>query len=79
MGMYGFRGDKEAVEARIEDEVHMAANDRLDALGWEIYLLARVRGDTSEDAFSPAMDGTLRGREKVRRDFLVRSLQEIAS
>jgi superfamily II DNA or RNA helicase len=79
MSMYGFRGDKEAVEARIEDEVHMTSNERLDALGWEIYLLARVRGDTSEDAFALAMDGTFHGREKVRRDFLVRSLRDIAS
>lgn len=39
---------------------------------------ARARADTSDDAFRLAMKGTLHVREKVRRDFLERSLREIA-
>jgi hypothetical protein len=77
MQVYSFHGDREAVAGRLEDEARMPADERLDVLGWDIYLLARARGDTSEHAFSLAMDATLRGREKVRRDLLVRSLREL--
>ena len=43
----------------------------------DIYLLAGVRGDTSEHAFTLAMKDTLRRRETLRRDLLARSLREI--
>ncbi len=77
MSVYSSTGDREAVEGRIADESQMASDERLDALGWDIYLLARARGDTSEHAFTLAMGGTLRGRENLRRDLLARSLREI--
>lgn len=77
MRVYSFSGDTESVEGRLEDEAQVSANERLDALGWDIYLLARARGDTSDDAFRLAMEGTLRSREKVRSDLLERSLREL--
>jgi superfamily II DNA or RNA helicase len=77
MGVYSSSGDREAVEGRLADESQMAPDERLDALGWDIYLLSRARGDTSEHAFTLAMDDTLRGRENLRRDLLARSLREI--
>jgi superfamily II DNA or RNA helicase len=76
MGVYSFPSDREAVAARLADEIDMPVNDRLDALGWDIYLLARARGDTSEDALELAMGRTFKIRQKVRRDFLARSLRE---
>ena len=77
MRIYRFPGDTHAVEGRLIDEVAMSANERLDALGWDIYLLARARGDTGDDALKLSMEGTLQIREKVRRDFLERSTREI--
>jgi len=77
MRIYRFAGDKEAVEGRLEDEAQMPPNERLDALGWDIYLLASARGDTSGHAFTLAMKDTLRRRETLRRDLLARSLREI--
>jgi hypothetical protein len=78
MRIYTFPGDTEAVQGRLEDETEMPADERLDALGWEIYLLARARGDDSDDAFRWSMEGTLRAREKVRHDFRARSLLKLA-
>jgi len=79
MRVYSFPGDREAVEGRLEDEAQMPADQRLDALGWDIYLLARVRGDTSEHAFTLAMNDidTLDDRQKLRRDLLERSLRNL--
>jgi superfamily II DNA or RNA helicase len=77
MSIYSFAGDREAVEGRLADESQMAPNERLDALGWDIYLLSRARGDTSEHAFTFAMKGTLHVREDLRRDLLARSLREL--
>jgi superfamily II DNA or RNA helicase len=78
MRIYRFPGDTEAVQGRFEDEIEMPADERLDALGWEIYLLARARGDDSDDAFRWSMEGTLRAREKVRHDYRARSLLKMA-
>jgi hypothetical protein len=74
MRIHSFPGDNEAVEGRLQ-EVH--PDERLDFLGWDIYLLARARGDTSEHAFSLAMNDTLSGRQEQRNDLLKRSLREI--
>jgi superfamily II DNA or RNA helicase len=79
MRIYSFPGDTEAVAGRLQDEDDMPPDERLDALGWDIYLLARARGDTSGHAFSLGMEGILRVRENVRRDLLERSLREIES
>jgi hypothetical protein len=77
MRIYRFPGDTDAVEGRLADERQMPPDERLDALGWEIFLLASARGDTSADALGLAMDGTLRRREKVRRDLRTRSIREL--
>ena len=77
MRVYSFPGDKAAVEGRLQDEAQMPPDERLDALGWDIYLLARVRGDSSEHAFALAMQDNLKGRQKLRRDFLKRSLRQL--
>jgi hypothetical protein len=58
MRVYSFSGDTESVQRRLEDEAQMPANEQLDALGWDIYLLASARGNTSDDAFRLAMEGT---------------------
>jgi superfamily II DNA or RNA helicase len=79
MKIYSFPGDREAVEGRLQEETQMPPDERLDALGWDIYLLARARGDSSEHALSLAIDDTLDGRKKQRRDLLKRSLREIES
>jgi superfamily II DNA or RNA helicase len=77
MRIYSFSRDTAAVEGRLEDESWMPANERLDALGWEIFLLASARGDMGADALSLAMEGPLRRREKVRRDLRARSIREL--
>lgn len=77
MRAYRFSRDEEAVQGRLADEALMSPDERLDALGWDIYLLARVRGDSSEHAFKLAMKDTFRERHKLRRDLLTRSLREI--
>jgi hypothetical protein len=55
----------------------MPPDERLDALGWEIFLLARARGDTSADAFGLAMRDPLRRRKQVRRDLRLRSRRRL--
>jgi hypothetical protein len=77
MRIYSFPGDTEAVAGRLQDEGDMPPDERLDALGWDIYLLARARGDTSEHAFSLATQDTLQLRRKIRRDLLERSLRNL--
>lgn len=77
MRAYRFAGDEEAVQGRLAEEAQMSPDERLDALGWDIYLLARVRGDSSEHAFRLAMKDPLSDRNDVRRDLLARSLRQI--
>jgi hypothetical protein len=77
MWIYSFSGDREAVEGRLEDEAQMSVDERLDALGWDIYLLARARGDNNEGALALAMQDPLHMRQKVRRDFVVRSVRQL--
>lgn len=67
-----FRGDRAAVEFCHERQRDLPPDERLDELGSEIYLLALARGAGHYTAFEQAMDGTLRQRERVRRDFLER-------
>jgi hypothetical protein len=79
MWIYSFSGDREAVEGRLEDEAEMPADERLDALAWDIYMLAMARGDSNEHALTLAAGGTLRVRENVRRDLVARSLRQLES
>jgi len=66
-----FPRDRGIVEFYRERQRDLPADDRLDELGWEIFLLAASRGNSSV-GFEQAMDGTLRQREMVRRDLLAR-------
>lgn len=77
MQIYSFPAAKEEVEGRLQDEAQMPPDERLDALGWDIYLLARFRGDSSEHAFGLAMQGNLKDRQEQRHDLLKRSLREL--
>jgi superfamily II DNA or RNA helicase len=78
MSLYQFRGDAEEVVERLEDEANMAADERLDALGWDIYLLVRARSDSPAAALSQAMDGALRQRLRVRADLVRRARMQRA-
>jgi superfamily II DNA or RNA helicase len=77
MSVYRFRGDIEAVAGRREEELQMDASERLDPLGWEIYMLARHRGDTNEHALRLARDPSVAVRRKIRQDFRLRSILEV--
>jgi len=66
-----FKGDRAAVEWGREWQRDLPPDEQLDELGWEIFLLAAARGG-SWFGFEQAMDGTLRQRERVRRDLLAR-------
>ena len=79
MSIYSFPGAADAVESRREDETQLAATHRLDPLGWEIYLLARKRGDYEHDALRLAGEGSRAGRLRVREDLRRRSIRELES
>lgn len=77
MRIYRFAGDVEAVQSRRLDELDLVPDQRLDALGWEIFLLASARGDTREDALRLAIEDRYRVRMKVRADLRARSIREL--
>jgi superfamily II DNA or RNA helicase len=77
MRIYRFAGDAEAVQSRRLDELDLAPDERLDALGWEIFLLAGARGDTWPDALRLAIWDSYRVRMKVRNDLRARSIREL--
>ncbi len=77
MRIYRFRGDVEAVISRRLDELDLPPNERLDALGWEIFLLAGARGGTWMGAGGLAMGDSYRVRMKVRNDLRERSIREL--
>jgi hypothetical protein len=60
--IYRFTGDVEAVRSRRLDEFDVVPDERLDALGWEIFLLAAARGDTWSDALNLATGGSYLSR-----------------
>lgn len=77
MRIYRFAGDVEAAHSRRLDELDLSPDDRLDALAWEIFLLAGARGDTREDSLRLAKGGSYRVRMKVRTDLRARSIREL--
>jgi hypothetical protein len=77
MRIYPFAGDVEAVQSRRLDELKVVPNEWLEALGWEIFLLASARGDTREDALRLAKGDSFRVRMKVRGDLRARSIREM--
>jgi Meiotically up-regulated gene 113 len=58
---------------KMEQEMDLSPDDRLDEVGWETFYAATSRGMEPWDAAALAMDGTLRQRRRVR-DQLLRSL-----
>jgi hypothetical protein len=77
MSLYRFDGDEAAVEAiRAEDRMR-SPNDRLDALAFDIYLLARHRGSDDLQALQLARPGrhnTLADRIAMRHHLIERQL-----
>lgn len=73
MALYRYDGDIEDVELLRFDEETADPDARLDALGWDIYLLMRARGVAASAALLQALDGPLRKRASVRRDLLRRA------
>lgn len=73
---FQFRGDRAAVERRRAEEVGLSADEKLDELGWEIFLLARSRGGNYQTAVGLAMDGNFHQRQLVREDLLSRWLRD---
>lgn len=73
--IYRFPDDIASVAERLQDEEHLDPDQRLDELGWEIYLLARARGATHAYGLEQATDtkATLRQRKRVRADLLRRA------
>lgn len=72
MEIFRFAKDREEVAYLKVQERALPADDRLDALGWDIYLLVRARSDWPMPAQRQAMDGTLEQRRRVRADLLRR-------
>jgi len=69
---FKFVGEVQAVTSLREDERGIPADERLDELGWSIYMLVRGRGGADPDARSQALDGNYYRRKMVRRDLLRR-------
>ncbi len=77
MRAYQFPHDEDEVRLRREEEIEMHPDQRLDALGWDIYMLMRSTGGSPTLALHKALDGNLRQREAVRRDRLVRAISAV--
>lgn len=73
MQLYRFPEDRDEVAAVAAAERACRADERLDALGWDIYLLVRARGAGPSSARAQAMDGALQRRREVRKDLLDRA------
>ena len=77
MALYRFDGDEAEVEAIRAEDTQRSPDDRLDALGWDVYLLARHRGSDSLQALRLARAGphnTLADRLALRAHLLDRQL-----
>jgi superfamily II DNA or RNA helicase len=74
-----FRYDRdiEDVWRRRQDEGDIPPDERLDDLGWEVYLLARRRGSSRAAALDLAMGGVLRRRQDVRADLFRRNMRNL--
>jgi len=79
MQLYRFSGASESVAQRLQDEERLSPDLRLDFLGWDIYLLARHRGASHEEALADGMGGRLPRREALRADLLDRSLRNLSN
>lgn len=73
---FRYESDMGDVARRRRDEAVIPADERLDDLGWEVYLLARGRGSSEAAALDLAMGGVLRRRHDVRADLLRRSMRD---
>ena len=73
--IFRFAEDDQVVVERRFDELDLAPDARLDAIGWDIFLLSLARQLSPREAASQAMGGTLAERQRVRRDLIRRSLR----
>lgn len=68
-GLFSFFGDEAAVARRRQEELGLAPDDRFDALGWEIFLLAHKRLPYAEAADLASMSvHPLSKRQRIRED-----------
>ena len=77
MALYRFDGDEATVEAIRSEDRMRSPNDRLDALAFDIYLLARHRGLEDLQALQLARPGqrnTLADRLAVRDHLIERQM-----
>lgn len=75
MALYRFDGDEVAVDAVRSEDANRSPDDRLDALGWDIYLLARHRGLDDLQALRlgrPTAQNTYATRRALRKQLLER-------
>ncbi|MDQ3632726.1 MAG: DEAD/DEAH box helicase family protein [Actinomycetota bacterium] len=79
MAPYRYVGDADDVARRRLIEHSLHPNERLDAIGWDIFLLARARYMPPGDAAHLAMNGPLASRCRVRTDLLGRARRALAS
>lgn len=77
MALYRFDGDAAAIEGILAEDRIRAPDDRLDALGWDVYLLARHRGSNDLQALRlarPTRHNTLADRIALRDHLIGRQL-----
>lgn len=75
MALYRFDGDEEEVDRLRDDDAQRSADDRFDALGWDIYLLARHQDLPFFEAIQlakPTPHTTLLTRRALRTQLLNR-------
>lgn len=77
MKAYQFSTDRRAVAERRLFEHDLEADQRLDAIGWDIFMLVLASGGSLAVAVSLATEGTLRQRRAVRADRLRSALARI--
>lgn len=73
MALYRFDGDEIVVDALRAEDANRSPDDRLDALGWDIYLLARHRGIDDLQALRlgrPSEKNNLATRLALRKQLL---------
>lgn len=75
MRAYRFPDDEHVVAQRRAKEQGLPPDCRLDALGWDVYLLAQARGTREPEALRLALEGTLRQRKAVRAELLRSALR----
>jgi hypothetical protein len=75
MALYRFEGDEAEVDRLRDEDADRSPDDRLDALGWDIYLLARHQDLPHFEAMrlaKPTQRNTVATRSALRTQLLHR-------